>query len=225
MTGLGVATAIAANDLRLELRRPLMLVGVVLFSAASLVTLHLAIAGSGAATPRAAAGALWIVLIYGMLLGAGRVLTSEHEQQTWDGLLLTTADRTWIYIGKVCAAAGLMIVVHTCVLALFLVMFPLVDGPASIARLALTVLLADIGCALVAVLLGAVALRARGRELVTAAAFIPLCMPLVIAGVASSAAILGPDSAASPGTFGFLLLYDGVFAALGLGLFAELCVD
>lgn len=219
------AGAIARNDLARELRRPLSLAGVLLFSAASLVALHLAVAGGGETSPRIAAGALWVVLVYAALLGVGRALAVEREEGTWDALLLAPADRTAIFAGKVASSAVLTMVLHAVVVPLYMALFA---APASLdATLVLlaALLLADGGFALVGVLVGAISLRASGRELLASAMFVPLSLPLVIAAVTVSLAAFGSGNASVSQLLGFLLLYDCVFAALGIALFAEVAVE
>jgi heme exporter protein B len=75
------------------------------------------------------------------------------------------------------------------------------------------VILADLGIAAVGVLLSAIALASRTRELILPLLFIPLAIPIVIGGV-------GASVAEEPARFlWFLGLYDGIFAIISWASF------
>lgn len=223
---LRAAAAIAAHDVAAELRRPIALAGVLLFSAGSIVALHLALAGGSRPAPPVAAGALWIVLIYAAMLAVSRTLATEREAGTWDALLLAPCDRTAIFAGKAVATATLGLVLHAIVLPLYLIAFAAPPDARGLATLVLVVALADVGFAAVGTMVGAISLRARGRELLSGAMFIPLALPLVIAATTASIDAFGGAAAAGPmGPLAFLAAYDAIFVVLGIGLFAELAVD
>lgn len=220
------AGAIARHDLREELRRPVAAVGVLLFGTSSLVTLHLALAGGGRVTDGMAAGALWIVLVYGALLGTARALGVEREEGTWDALLLAPADRSSIFLGKVLSAALLTIMLHAVLVPLYALLFAAPSTAAAVAVLAVAVVLADVGFALVGVLLGSLGMHSRGRELLTASMFLPLVLPLVIAATTASLHAYGaaPDAQVAR-LLGFLVLYDATFLAIGIAALPEVAVD
>lgn len=225
MNALRAALAITAHDVRLEFRRPVVLSGMALLSVGSLVIVHLAIAGSGRVSHGVAAGALWIVLLFGALLGIGRTLAAEREDDTWDALLLAPVDRTALFFGKAGTAFVLMASLHAFVVPVFIALFPTPgnhDWTAFLAALAM----ADLGFALVGVLVGAIGLRVRTREVLVAAMMLPLTMPLVIVAVAATVTAIDPGDTASMARYlGFLALYDAVFLALGFGVFPEVAVD
>jgi len=77
----------------------------------------------------------------------------------------------------------------------------------------LAVILADLGIAAVGVLLSAIALASRTRELILPLLFIPLAIPIVIGGV-------GASIAEEPSRFlWFLGLYDAIFAIISWASF------
>lgn len=226
MNFLRVAWAIAWHDIALELRRPVGLAGVALFGASSLVTLHLALAGSGTPSRNVAAGALWVVLVFGALLGVGRAIGVEREEATWDALLLAAADRSAIFLGKTLSAATLTLILHAVLVPAYLLLFGSPPDTGGVLQLALAVLLADIGFAAVGVLVGVLSLRARGRELLGATTFIPLVLPLVIVAVTLSLDAYGADGGAATGQLlAFLLAYDATFLAAGVAAVPEIAVE
>lgn len=223
---LRIAWTIARHDLVLELRRPVGLAGVALFGASALVTLHLALAGSGSPPRGVAPGALWIVLVFGALLGVARAVGVEREEGTWDALLLAAADRSAIFLGKTMSAAALTMLLHAVLVPAYLLLFRAPPSISGILELVTAVLLADVGFAAVGVLVGVLSLRARGREVLGAITFLPLVLPLVIAAVALSLGAYGEGDAAQTGKlFAFLLAYDGAFIAAGVAAVPEVAVE
>jgi len=226
MAWLRIAWAVAQHDIALELRRPVALAGAGLFGASALVTLHLALAGSGAPSEELAAGALWIVLVFAALLGVGRVVAVEREDGTWDALLLAATDRSALFIGKAGAAFGLTLVLHAVLVPAYLVFFAAPPTGTGVLQLLAAVVLADLGFAAVGVLVGVLGLRARGRELLSATAFVPLVMPLVVASVALSLHAWGAGTAGDPTQLlSFGLAYAGTFLAAGLAAVPEIAVE
>jgi heme exporter protein B len=221
-----IAWAVARHDLVLELRRPVALSGVALFGAGSLVTLHLALAGSGRVADGVAAGALWVVLLYGALLGGARAIGVEREEGTWDALLLAAADRSAVAVGKTLAAAVLALVLHAVLVPAYLALFGAPPDARGMLLLAAAVLLADAGFAVVGVLVGTLSLRARGRELLGAAIFVPLSLPLVIAAVTLSLEAWRGGGDASPAQLlAFLAAYDATFLAAAVAAVPEIAVE
>src|SRR6187399_2923042 len=195
--------ALARKDLRLELRARDTLPAMALFVVATLVVFHFALPGG--ASEDAAYGLLWVALVFTALLGLGRAWTPEREAGALDGLVLATADRSAIWLGKALATLAFLLAAEVVALPAFALFFAPLDGPAL-----LGVLLASVGiCSLVS----AMAAAARGREVLLPLLFLPLAIPLVVGGVGSS---ISPE----PGSYlAFLGLYDAVFAILSWAAF------
>lgn len=221
-----LAWAICRHDLARELRRPVNLGAVLTFGVASLVVLRIALSGAGQPTPAVLAGALWILLLYGALLGTGRAFAAEREDGTWDALLLVGVDRSAVLGGKLLGSLALVVAVQVAVVPLFLAMF---GGPPTLRGLGLllaTIALADVGLAAVGVLVAALGLRARGRELVGPAMYLPMTMPLVIVAVTATLGAWGvEDGARMPFLLGFLAAYDAIFVLVGIAALPDLAVE
>jgi heme exporter protein B len=217
--------AIAAFDLGRELRRPVAASAVLLFGACALVVLRIALAGSGRPSDAVLAGALWIVLVFAALVGTSRAWAAEREDGAYDALLVAPASRTAIHAGKVLAALTTTLVLEAVLLVLYLGLFGAPGGAADVALLLGSVALAAIGFAAVGVLVAGLALRARGRDLLGPAIFLPLAIPLVIAAVTASLLAYDAGSGSAPQLLLFLLAYDATFLVAGLAAFPELAVD
>jgi heme exporter protein CcmB len=229
MTGLAAtiraAWRIAVWDLTCELRRPTSLTSVALFAAGALVTMRLAIAGGSEASNELAAGGLWVVLLFGALLGVGRSLAIEREEGTFDALLLSPADRSSIYLGKVLGAYLQSLAVCLVLVPLCWILLAAPPTPMAALTVAGLVAVASLGFAAVGVLGALLSLRARGRELLNAAIFVPLTVPLIVASVAATLGAWGVNSPDMQQLWAFILCYDGVFIAAGVAATPLLVVE
>ena len=197
----GDVAALARKDLRLEVRARDTLPAMALFVVATLVVFHFALPAT--ASGAAAYGLLWVAIVFTALLGLGRAWAPEGEAGALDGLVLATADRSAIWLGKALATLAFLAVTEVVALPAFALFFAPLDGPAVAG-----VLLASVGICAVGSLVSAMAAAARGREVMLPLLFLPLAIPLVVGGVGSS---VSPD----PGTYrAFLGLYDAGVAIL-----------
>ena len=219
------ALAIAAHDLTRELRRPVAASAVLLFGACALVVLRIALAGGSRPADSVLAGALWIVLVFAALLGTSRAWAAEREDGAFDALLVAPASRTAVHFGKVLAGLVTTLVLDGVLLLLYLGMFGAPSGARDLALLLASVVLAALGFAAVGVLVAGFSLRARGRDLLGPALFLPLAIPLVIAAVTASLLAYDAGSGSAPQLLLFLLAYDATFLVAGLAAFPELAVE
>ena len=201
---LGDVAALARKDLRLELRARDTLPAMLLFVVSTLVVFHFALPQG--ASDDAAYGLLWVAIVFTALLGLGRAWVPE--QDVLDGLVLATADRSAIWLGKTLATLAFLAAAEVVALPAFALFF----SPLDLAALA-GVALANVGICAVGTLLAAMAAATRTRELILPLLFLPLSIPLVVGGVGAS---LSPE----PGKYMlFLVLYDAVFAILSWASF------
>ena len=77
----------------------------------------------------------------------------------------------------------------------------------------------------VGVLVAGLGLRARSRDLLGPAMFLPLAIPLVIAAVTASLDAYGASDANAAQLLLFLAAYDATFLVAGLAAFPELAVE
>jgi heme exporter protein B len=194
-------SALARKDLLLELRARDTLPAMLLFVISMLVIFHFALPGDS--SELAAAGLLWVAIVFTALLGLSRAFTAEREQGVIDGLVLAPSDRSAIWLGKSLSILVFLALAEVVALPAFALFFADIDG-----ALLLGVLLADIGIAAVGTLLAAMAAASRARELLLPLIFLPLAIPIVVGGV-------GASVADDPGRYlGFLGLYDALFAII-----------
>lgn len=222
---LRTAWAIAMHDLSRELRRPVAASAVLLFGCCSLVILRVALAGGSRPSPAVLAGALWIVLVFAALIGTSRAWAAEREDGAFDALLVAPASRTAVHLGKVIAALVTTLVLDAVLVTLYLGLFAAPASLVAAAQLFAAVALAALGFAAVGVLVAGLGLRARGRDLLGPAMFLPLAVPLVIASVTMSLVAYDAGTASAADLLLFLVAYDATFLVAGLAAFPELAVE
>jgi heme exporter protein B len=160
------------------------------------------------ASDLAAAGLLWIAVVFTALLGLTRAFAAEREQRLLDGLVLAPCDRSAIWLAKAVSVVAFLVLAEAIALPAYALFFAPVEAT-TVAAFAL----ADLGIAAVGTLLAAMAAASRTRELLLPLLFLPLVVPIVVGGVGATVA---PD----PGRYlAFLGLYDLVFAILAWASF------
>ena len=201
MTYLADVGTLARKDLLLELRARDTLPAMLLFVLSTLVIFHFVLPGDS--SELAAAGLLWVAIVFTSLLGLSRAFTAEREQGVIDGLVLAPSDRSAIWLGKAISILVFLGLAEIVAVPAFALFFRPVGG-AMIAG----VVLADLGIAAVGTLLAAMAAASRARELLLPLLFLPLAIPIVVGGV-------GASVTHDPARYvGFLALYDALFAII-----------
>jgi heme exporter protein B len=207
MTGyLADVTALVRKDLLVELRSRDTVPAMLLFVVGALVVFHFALPDDSSRL--AAAGMLWIALLFTALLALVRSFVAEREGAVIDGLILAPCDRSAIWLGKVIGVVAFLVAAEVVALPAYALFFQPVGW-----ELVAAVALADLGLAAVGTLLAAMAAAGRARELLLPILFLPLVIPIVVGGVGASATD-------DPGRYlAFLGLYDAVFAILSWASF------
>ena len=95
---LGDVAALARTSLLLELRSRDTVPALLLFVVSALVVFRFALPADS--SDLAAAGLLWIAVVFTALLALTRAFVAEREQRVLDGLVLAPCDRSAIWLGK-----------------------------------------------------------------------------------------------------------------------------
>jgi heme exporter protein B len=218
--------ALIRKDVRLELRSPESIPAMVLFSLGTFVLFHFAL-DEAEVSGNLASGILWVTLLFAAVLGINRLFVSEREEGGFDGFLLAPVDRTSLFVAKALVLFAFLAAVEVFVIAAFAI---LLLGPSPwppLPELALILLLADIGIAVVGTLVAAIAVQTRARDLLVPLIALPLSVPLVIAGARATAPLLAEGGAGALEARWLLTLglYDLVFGLLAYAIFDFLLED
>jgi heme exporter protein B len=207
--------AILAKDVRYELRSKEMWIGMGMFALLVLVIFNFAfdlrVENKNAVAP----GALWVAFIFASLLGLGRTLASERERGSMDRLLLCPVDRKAIYLAKLTGNMLFIGVVEFIALPVYATLF---DVPLLASSLLPIVFFGTLGIAIITTLFSAMAAATRARELLLPVLVFPLVVPVVIASVRATEALLVP-AAHEPPWLGLLIAFDVIFLSVSTLLF------
>jgi heme exporter protein B len=212
--------ALIRKDVRLELRTRESIPAMVLFSLSTFVLFHFAL-DEAEVSGALASGILWVTLLFAAVLGINRLFVADREEGGFDGFLLAPVDRTALFVAKATVLFGFLAAVEVFVVAAFAI---LLLGPSpwpGLPSLALVLLLADAGLAVIGTLVAALAVQTRARDLLVPLLALPLSVPLVIAGARACEPLLaeGGAGALEARWLGVLGLYDLVFGLLAYAIF------
>jgi heme exporter protein B len=179
--------AITAKDLRAELRAKETLSVMIAFSVLAVLIFGLAFDLRVPEATMVAPGVLWVVILYAGVLGLNRSFGAEVDRGTLAALLLAPVDRSAIYFGKFLAHLFFMLINAAIILPFTLVIF---DINLLQPWILVGVLLGTVGYTAVGTLFAALAANSRARESLLPILLLPVMVPIFMAGVALTAAVL-----------------------------------
>ncbi|MGH2481338.1 MAG: heme exporter protein CcmB, partial [Ktedonobacteraceae bacterium] len=212
---LGQVWTILLKDIRCELRSKQMWAGMGLFALLVLVIFNFAFDLRVDNKAAVAPGALWVAFIFASFIGLGRTIAAEREHGSLDRLLLCPVDRKAIYLAKLLGNVIFIGVVEIVALPVFAILF---NVPFSAGGLILVVLLGTVGIASVGTLFSAMAAATAARELLLPILVFPLIVPIVIASVRATGALM-VVTANEPPWLGLIAAFDAIFLSLSTVLF------
>ena len=210
------ALVVAWKDLLVERRSKETLNALLFFSLLLLFVFQFALGPDRERLAGVLPGVLWLGFILSALLALGRTFLIEREHDCWEGLLLAPGDKSAIYLGKLAANLLLMAVVETLVLALFVVFFD-IDLRRAFPGLVLVVALGTVGLGAVGTLFAAMTAHIRAREVLFPVLLLPVQIPVLLATVkATEALLLGEPLGAAAHWVKLLAAADVVYVAVAL---------
>jgi heme exporter protein B len=223
---LRAAWLVTHKDLLIEVRSREILYTTLFFAVSCVLIFAFAFVKDGRAVEDAAAGILWIAISFSGTLALGRTFERERYGETLRALLLAPAPRSALYVGKLLGMLALLGLAELLLVPLVALLFQasLFSRP-----LLLVALLAGgtIGFCAVGTLFAAMLVRARSRDVLLPILLYPIVIPLIIAGVRGTAALLGatPDEPTAIMWIGILTAFDLVFVTLSLWMFEPLMTE
>ena len=208
---------LVGKDLVAEMRSKEILSSTVLFALLVLTVINFAFEPG---TPERALatvgpGVLWIAFLFAALLGMNRLFLSEQESGGLEGLMLCPVDRTTLYVAK-CTSLFLLLVLTAGATLVFYVVFFNVPLQGGLGSLALVALLGTLGLSALGTTFAAMAVRTRAREIMLPVLLIPIAVPLLIAAIKCTGAVLqGEGLAAVRSWIQLLGAFDAIFLAAG----------
>jgi heme exporter protein B len=223
---LRVALLVLKKDFAIEVKS-LEIVSTTLFFAAScILVFSFAFVKEGAPVQDAAAGILWIAIAFSGTLALGRTFERERYGETLRALLLAPASRPAIYVGKLLGMILVMLAAEALLVPMVALLFqaPLFGRPLHLLALLLT---GTVGFAAVGTLFAAMLVRARTRDIMLPILLYPVTIPVLIAGVQGTSALLQstPDEAIATMWIAIVTCFDVVFITFCLWMFEPLMTE
>ncbi len=216
------AAALAAKDLRVELRSRTALISAIAFAALVLVIFNFARDPAGVSSRDLAPSVLWVTFTFAAMLTFNRAFALEKENAAMDGLLLSPMPRSAIFFGKYLANLGFVVTVQAVSLPLFVLFFNVSFGSA-LPGLLLLIGLATVGFVAVGTVFGAMAVRTRFAELMLPVLLLPFLVPPVMGAVQVTSRLLaGRPLLEQMGWLRILGVYDVVFLTVCAMVFPAL---
>jgi heme exporter protein B len=214
------AWLVIRKDLLIEFRSREVVYTTLFFAVSCVLVFAFGFVREGVAVEGAAAGILWIAIAFSGTLALGRTFERERQNDTLRALMLAPVDRPALYIGKLAGILLLLTAVEVVVVPLVALMFraPLFTYPATTAALIGS---GTLGFAAVGTLFAAMLVRARSRDVLLPILLYPITIPVIIAGVRGTAALLQPeaDLPLARMWLSMLVCFDVVFITLALWTF------
>ncbi|HWB42591.1 MAG TPA: heme exporter protein CcmB [Gemmatimonadales bacterium] len=218
---LRLVLAIAAKDIRAELRSRTALLSAVVFAALVLVIFNFARDPTAIAAVDLAPSVLWVTFALAAMVALNRAFTVERENGALDGLLLAPVPRSAVFLGKLVANLAFVGTVEAVALPLFVLFFNVDLGHALPGLVGVTAL-ATIGFVAVGTIFSAMAVRTRFAELLLPVLLLPFMVPPLIGAVQVTARLLADRPLSEMlGWLRLLALYDVVFVTLCTMAFAS----
>ena len=215
----GRVAAVAWKDLTTE-RRSKANFNAVLFLAALMLLMFGFALGPDTATLRtAAAGIVWLTVLFSGTLAFHRSYQVELEGGALEALLLYPGGRSSIFLGKLLANLAFVLLVEVVLIPLATVLYDVEVGRATW-MLAIVVLLGTFGFVTLGTFYASMASRSRAREVLLPLLLFPMLVPVLVAAVEATAALLGGDLMAESGRWIRLLVaFDLIFLGAALAAF------
>jgi heme exporter protein B len=214
------------KDLTVEVRSREIVYTTVFFALSCVLVFAFALVKEGRPLEDAAAGILWIAIAFAGTLALGRTFERERHTETLRALMLAPADRPAIYVGKLLGILALLAVVELVLVPLVGLLFH-ASFEASPFWLVALLATGTLGFVSVGTLFAAMLVRARSRDVLLPILLYPITIPVIIAGVRGTAALLQtpPDQAMARFWTALLVFFDIVFITLSLWTFEPLMTE
>jgi heme exporter protein B len=212
----GRIAAIFWKDVTAEWRAKAAFNSVVFLAALILLLFGFALGPGQTAEEGVAAGVIWLTLLFSGVLTFNRCYERELEGGALDALLLYPGDRRSLFIGKVLGNLAFLALVEVLVVPAAGAIYdiPLHEGGL---RLVAVLALGTVGFVVLGTFYAAMASRLRAREVLLPLLLFPMLIPLLVASVQATGALLGGDvMGRSGGWIRLLIAFDLVFVTATL---------
>lgn len=203
--------AIARKDLLVELRSRSVILSALAFAVLAITIFFFAWDPTAVASIDLAPGVLWVIFTFSGLLGLHRSFGVEQPTRAMDALLAAPVSREAIYLGKLIANLGFVIVVQAISLPAVALLYNVPIG-GYLGSLIVVVLLASVGLVAVGTLFSSMAVSTRLAELLLPLLALPFFVPVILPAAQATARLMNGRSVSEvSGYISILAAFDVVF--------------
>ena len=218
MNFLRQALAVAAKDLRSEIRSKESINASVAFALVILLLFSFAFDPTSDEVREMAGGLLWLVFAFAGTLILNRSFARELVNDCLDALLASPVSGAQLFLGKVIANFVILMVVEALCIPVFTIFYN-VHWTQSIGLLFLVMLLGTWGLTVIGTLFSAMTVNLRLRELMLPMLVYPMMIPALMGAIQLSRVLVaGEPIADNQIWFRLLVAFDVIFSLLALAL-------
>jgi heme exporter protein B len=215
------ALAVAAKDLRSEIRSKESINASVAFSLVVLFLFSLAFDPTSDQVREIAGGLLWLVFAFAGTLILNRSFARELVNDCLDALLAAPISGAQLYLGKTIANFVILMAVEALSMPVFSIFYNVHWKQAeSIWLLIVVMLLGTWGLTVIGTLFSAMTVNLRLRELMLPMLVYPALIPMLIGAIQLSSLLVAGEPVGADNQIGFRLLvaFDVIFTLLSVAL-------
>jgi heme exporter protein B len=203
--------AVAWKDLTAERRSKSNFNAVVFLAVMMLVLFGFALGPDAEALRSAASGILWLTILFSGVLAFNRSYQLELEGEALEALLLYPGERWPIFLGKLVANLIFVLLVEAVVVPMAAVLYNVPIWRVFPSLLGVLVL-GTIGFVTLGTFYAAMASRVRAREVLLPLLLFPMLVPLLVASVGATTALLSGNAMGDAGSWmRSLVAFDAIF--------------
>jgi heme exporter protein B len=219
-----IARAVAAKDLRIELRSRVVTNQVLPFSGLVMVMFAFAL-DTDDVLQRTAGGLVWLATLFSLFILVQRTFAVETYDGALDSLRVAGVNPQGIFIGKSLALFIQLLILESVLFVAAVVLYRVNVNGSGVVLLVTCVLCATAGLAFVGTLYGGLTAGARGRETLLPLLLLPVVAPVLICATrATESAFRSGGVTVGEGWpwVGVLAVFAAVFGLGGLLSFGSL---
>ncbi|MBZ5607839.1 MAG: heme exporter protein CcmB [Acidobacteriia bacterium] len=219
MSFLRQAWAVAAKDLRSEIRSKESINASVAFALVILLLFSFAFDPTSDQVREIAGGLLWLVFAFAGTLILNRSFARELVNDCLDALLASPVSGAQLFLGKVIANFLILLAVELACLPVFTIFYN-VHWTQSIWLLFVVMLLGNWGLTVIGTLFSAMTVNLRLRELMLPMLVYPMMIPALMGAIQLSSVLVSGEPLAADNQIWFrvLVAFDVIFTLLSLAL-------
>jgi heme exporter protein B len=211
--------AVAWKDLTAERRSKAGFNAVVFLGLLILLLFGFALGPDAEALRNAAAGSLWLAILFAGVLAFNRSYQLELDGGALEPLLLYPGARWSLFVGKLLANLLFVLLVEAVVVPVAVILFQVRASDGWLPQVAV-LLLGTVGFVALGTFYAAMASRSRAREVLLPLLLFPMLVPVLLAAAEASSALLAGDPMREAGAWIRLLVaFDAIFLAASVAAF------